>query len=100
MSPLAAPRTRSRAALAAATAATALALTACTSTTGVRPVAGQATASGVVGSLGAPAGTSSGGAVASTTPSPSTLTAEAYRTELQQARGPVRDALRKLADTG
>ncbi|GGK87945.1 hypothetical protein Ppa06_52990 [Planomonospora parontospora subsp. parontospora] len=101
MSPLAAPRTRSRAALAAAaTAVTALALAACTSTTGVRPVAGQATASGVVGSPGAPGGTSPGGPVASATPSPSALTAEAYRAELQQARGPVRDALRKVADTG
>ncbi|MFC4060132.1 hypothetical protein ACFOWE_17645 [Planomonospora corallina] len=89
----AAPRLLSGAALATAAALT---LTACTAVPATRPTGGQATASGVVGAMGGGSGTPGGAADA--TPAPAGLTAEQYRAELQQARGPVRDALRKLAD--
>jgi hypothetical protein len=69
---------------------TMLTLSACTSTLR-EPVVGPPTASGVAGATPAP----SGG-----TPTAGMLTADEYRAELEEARGPVRDALKKLAGTG
>lgn len=75
---------------------TVLALTACTSGTSSDPVVGSATAGGVVGTAGG-GGT---GAPSSGTPTPTGLTPEAYRAELDKARGPIREALKKLDATG
>ncbi|MER5421703.1 hypothetical protein [Streptosporangium roseum] len=76
---------------------TVLALTACTSGTSNDPVVGSATAGGVVGATGGGGGT---GAPSSGTPTPTGLTPEAYRAELDKARGPIREALKKLDATG
>ncbi|MGC5010609.1 hypothetical protein ACLQ2R_07585 [Streptosporangium sp. DT93] len=80
---------------------TLVALTACTSAPG-DPVVGPPTAGGVVG-----AGEGSGGPASSPEPgdpgvSPGAvaLTADEYRTELQEARDPIRDAVKRLAGTG
>ncbi|MEU7452515.1 hypothetical protein [Streptosporangium roseum] len=75
---------------------TVLALTACTSGTSSDPVVGSATAGGVVGTTGGGGGT---GASSSGTPTPTGLTPEAYRAELDKARGPIREALKKLDAT-
>ncbi|MFB9880439.1 hypothetical protein ACFFMN_21050 [Planobispora siamensis] len=82
----------------------ALTLSACSTLTPARePVRGQATAGGVVRGSGG-AGTDPSGnpsvAVSTAPPSPSALTADAYRAELEQAREPVRQALQKVASTG
>ncbi|GAA3426178.1 hypothetical protein GCM10018953_33610 [Streptosporangium nondiastaticum] len=66
------------------------ALTLCACTAGDREPAADRPATGA----GADETTSSSG-----TPAPAALTAEEYRSELEKARGPVRDALRKLAAT-
>ncbi|MBG0829836.1 hypothetical protein HS041_18895 [Planomonospora sp. ID67723] len=89
---------------------TMLTLTACSSLLPEsEPVRGQATAGGVVGEFGGRGdaqggpGDSSGAApspTASAPPSPAALTPEDYRAELEQARGPVREALKKLAGNG
>ncbi|GAA3139046.1 hypothetical protein GCM10010466_32720 [Planomonospora alba] len=94
--PPAAPRLLSGAALATAAALT---LAACSSG-GDRPVGGGAAATGAVGAVGGRSAGSPSGGAAGTTPSPAALTAEAYRAELNKARGPVRDELRKLSRTG
>ncbi|WP_433360662.1 hypothetical protein [Streptosporangium sp. CA-115845] len=73
------------------------ALTACTLIPD-EPVAGPATAGGVVG-----VGRGAGGQTSSSpTASPTvvTLTPEEYRTDLEKAREPVRDAMKKLAAPG
>ncbi|GAA3446061.1 hypothetical protein Pve01_13980 [Planomonospora venezuelensis] len=89
-----------------------LALTACSSLLPPsEPVRGQATAGGVVGAFGGQSGDRGGdqggdptgaapSSTASATPSPAALAPEDYRAELEQARGPVREALKKLAGTG
>ncbi|MBB2915106.1 hypothetical protein FHS43_006426 [Streptosporangium becharense] len=69
---------------------TLLTLTACTATD---PVEGPSTAGGVAG-----LGGSSGGQN-SAPPSAVALTAEQYRAELEEARGPVRSAVKKVAAT-
>ncbi|MEV7006966.1 hypothetical protein [Streptosporangium sp. NPDC051022] len=78
---------------------TMMALSACTSIGSGDPVVGGPTAGGVVG-----AGTGTGAPPGATTPNgvPTAmeLTAEAYRAELDRARGPIRDALKKLDATG
>lgn len=78
---------------------TMLTLSACTFTGPAEPVVGPATAGGVVGS-----GQGTGGEppTSPSTGSPTTvdLTPEAYRAELDRARGPIRDALGKLNATG
>ncbi|WP_329083366.1 MULTISPECIES: hypothetical protein [unclassified Streptosporangium] len=71
---------------------TLVALTACTSSPG-DPVVGPATAGGTVGT-----GQGSGAPISS--PAAATLTPDEYRAELEEARGPVRDAVKKLASTG
>ncbi len=76
---------------------TLVALTACTPSPG-DPVVGPATAGGTVG-----AGQGSGDRISSPptgSPAAVTLTPDEYRAELEEARGPVRDAVRKLAATG
>ncbi|MFD0660262.1 hypothetical protein [Thermocatellispora tengchongensis] len=81
---------------------TALALTACTSTgTPSEPQPGSSVASGAIG----PGGPAGDGATAvetapPATPTPATLTPEAYRVQLDAVRGPVRDALSKVASAG
>ncbi|MBB4943671.1 hypothetical protein FHR32_008072 [Streptosporangium album] len=72
---------------------TMLTLSACTSGVPDEPVVGPASASGVVGETGETAGPSG-------TPAPAELTTEDYRAELDKARGPIRDALKKLNATG
>ncbi|MFF5205952.1 hypothetical protein [Streptosporangium sp. NPDC000396] len=77
---------------------TMLTLCACTSVTPREPVTGQASASGVVGS--GPGFNSGPDVSASGTPAAAGLTPEAYRAELDKARGPIREALKKLNATG
>ncbi|WP_433256224.1 hypothetical protein ACQPYK_16785 [Streptosporangium sp. CA-135522] len=76
---------------------TLLTLSACSSGTSDEPPTGSASASGVVGT--GPGSGGETGAPASGTPAPVELTSEAYRAELEKARGPVREAVRKVAAT-
>ncbi|MEU8201026.1 hypothetical protein [Streptosporangium sp. NPDC049046] len=76
---------------------TVLTLTACTSPSD-DPVVGPATAGGTVGAGTAETGQGAGGQTSP--PAAVTLTPDEYRAELEQARGPVRDAVKKLAATG
>lgn len=75
---------------------TMLALSACTTAGSNDPVVGGPTAGGVVGQGSAPVA----GSDPATAPTVVELTAEAYRAELDRARGPIRDAIKKLNDTG
>ncbi|WP_271217320.1 hypothetical protein [Streptosporangium carneum] len=78
-------------------------LSACTSLSPGDPVVGGPVAGGVVGSgSGSGVGTSqpTGTAAPSGTPTVAEMTTDAYRAELDRARGPIRDALRKLDSTG
>ncbi|MGV9771340.1 hypothetical protein [Streptosporangium sp. NPDC003464] len=73
---------------------TVLALSACTSGAPSEPVVGTSSASGVAGAGGETGAPSSG------TPTPAGLTTEEYRAALGRARGPIREALKKLDATG
>ncbi|MFI6458067.1 hypothetical protein ACIBF6_41765 [Streptosporangium amethystogenes] len=81
--------------------ATLVALTACTASSDEK-VTGPATAGGVAGVGQGTGGQASSPSTGSPTGSPAavTLTPEEYRAELEKARGPVRDAVKKLAATG
>ncbi|MFD0888453.1 hypothetical protein ACFQ08_28295 [Streptosporangium algeriense] len=74
---------------------TMMALSACTTVSSNDPVVGGPTAGGVVGQGTGPAGSDPAAA-----PTVVELTADAYRAELDKARGPIREAIRKLNDTG
>ncbi|MGJ6961975.1 hypothetical protein ACSDR0_08665 [Streptosporangium sp. G11] len=76
---------------------TLVALTACTAPPG-EPVVGPATAGGIVGAGQGPDGQTSPSSTGP--PAAVTLTPDEYRAELEEARGPVRDAVKKLAATG
>ncbi|MFF4415287.1 hypothetical protein ACFYY8_22385 [Streptosporangium sp. NPDC001559] len=75
---------------------TTMALSACTTVSSNDPVVGGPTAGGVVGEGTGPVV----GSDPATVPTVVELTADAYRAELNKARGPIRDAIRKLNDTG
>lgn len=75
---------------------TLLTLTACTSPSD-DPVIGPATAGGTVDGGTAATGQGTGDQISP--PAAVTLTPDEYRAELEQARGPVRDAVKKLAAT-
>ncbi|MEV8634555.1 hypothetical protein AB0395_23140 [Streptosporangium sp. NPDC051023] len=82
---------------------TMMALSACTSPGSSDPVVGGPVAGGVVGQGPGPAaGTNGpiGSSSPSGVPTAAELTAEAYRAELDRARGPIRDAIAKLDGTG
>ncbi|MEU4831019.1 hypothetical protein [Streptosporangium sp. NPDC023615] len=77
---------------------TLVALTACTSAPG-DPVVGPPTAGGVVG-VGEDAGNPTSSADPGVSPGAVALTADEYRAKLEEARDPIRDAVKRLAGTG